>query len=264
MLEKIMTREVISPILIVFCAIVLNLIIRNIVKKTFGLKIKGKKINNKKSKTIIGLINNIIKYFIIIVAILMILDVYGIDTKTLVASLGVVGLAIGLALQDILKDFLAGLTIIFDNQYAVGDVVLIGDFKGEVISLGIKTTKLKAFTGEIKIISNRNISEVTNYSLTNSLALVDISVSYESDLEKVEKVLAEMCKKLNNLDGLKGELQLLGLNKLGDSSIEYRIIAETESLKNYEIERIIKREAKSILDKNHIQIPYPQLVIHNE
>src|SRR5699024_1893706 len=107
-------------------------------------------------------------------------------------SLGVVGVVVGLALQDILKDFIAGFTIMLENQYTVGDTVTIGTFKGEVISLSLKTTKLKAYTGEVNIIANRNVIEVINHSIENSLAVVNVSVDYSEDIEKVEKVLNEL------------------------------------------------------------------------
>ena len=129
----------------------------------------------------------------------MILDVYGIDTKTILASIGIIGLVIGLAVQDTLRDFLSGLFIILDNQYSVGDNVMINGFRGNVINLGLKTTRIKAYTGEVKIIANRNIMEVTNYSKENSLAIVDISVSHNSNLEKTEKVLNELCERLGEI-----------------------------------------------------------------
>ena len=95
----------------------------------------------------------------------MILDIFGIDTKTLIASLGVVGLVAGLAVQDTLKDFVAGMSIILENQYRVGDTITIKGFRGEVISLGIKSTRLRSLTGEIMIVPNHLIEEVINHSL---------------------------------------------------------------------------------------------------
>ena len=90
-----------------------------------------------------------------------ILDVYGIDTKSILASLGVFTAVLALALQDILKDFVAGITIMLEGQYRIGDTITVNSFKGEVISLTLKTTRVKAYTGEIKIFANRNISEVS-------------------------------------------------------------------------------------------------------
>ena len=112
----------------------------------------------------------------------MILNLYGINTTSIIASLGVASLVIGLAFQDIIKDFLAGIFIIFDNEYAVGDTVEINGFKGEVISLGLKTTKIKAYTGEVKALSNSSFTEVINYSLNHSNILMYIPISYETKI----------------------------------------------------------------------------------
>lgn len=262
-LDKILIKEIIAPILIITFSIIICKIIQGIVKRT--LKLKSNKNNNKKQDTLISIINNIIKYFIMIIALLMILDIFGIDTKTLVTSLGVVGLVAGLAVQDLLKDIISGISIIFENQFYVGDTVEINGFKGEVIHLGLKTTKLKSYTGEVKVISNRNITEVINYNLANSLAIVDFQISYESDTKKAEKVLNTLCKKLTKeLKDIKGEVTLLGVTKLDSSGVEYRITVETLPLKHYAITREILKAVKLELEENKITIPYPQLVIHNE
>lgn len=261
-LDKILIKEIVAPILIVLCSIVLYGIVSKIIKKTF--KIKSGKNSKKKQETLISIINNIVKYFIMIVALLMILDVFGINTKTLVTSLGVVGLVAGLAVQDLLKDIISGMSIILENQFYVGDTVKINGVKGEVIHLGLKTTQIKSYTGEVTIISNRNITEVTNYNLANSLAVIDFQISYEDNTEKSEKIIRDLCVRLTKeLENIKGEVSLLGVTKLDASGVEYRITVETEPLMNYEIERKIKKEIKIELEKNGITIPYNQLVIHN-
>ncbi len=262
-LDKILIKEIIAPVLIILFSTIACKILQGIVRRT--LKLKSNKSGKKKQETLISVINNIIKYFIMIIALLMILDVFGIDTKTLVTSLGVVGLVAGLAVQDLLKDIISGMSIIFENQFYVGDTVEINGFKGEVTHLGLKTTKLKSYTGEVKIISNRNITEVINYNLANSLAIADFQISYESNIEKAEKVLTNLCAKLTkDLNNIKGEVSLLGVTKLDSSGVEYRITVETLPLKQYEVTRQILKAVKIELEKNKITIPYPQVVVHNE
>ena len=142
---------------------------------------------------------------------------------------------------------------------------IINNFKGEVLAIGFRTTRLKAYTGEIKIISNRNIQEVINHSFSTSKAIIDITVSYDEDLTKVEKVLTEVCDRMTKeIKGLKGKIEVLGINKLGDSGVEYRITVETIPLKHYEIERKILKAVKLELEQSNITIPYPQVVVHNE
>lgn len=262
MLDKILVKEIVGPIITIVSFVLVYLIIKKIIKKMMTVKLS--KINERRQKTINVLVLNIIKYFFIIVAIIIILSIFGVNMNAVVASLGAVGVVVGLAFQDILKDFLSGISLIVENQYGIGDTVTINNFKGEVLAIGFRTTRLKSYTGEIMIISNRNIQEVINHSFNASLAIVDIMVSYEEDLTRVEKVLTEVCSRMTKeIKGLRGKIEILGINKLGDSGIEYRITASTKPTKQTEIQRILLREIKLEFDKNEIDIPYNQLVIHN-
>lgn len=261
-LEVVLTKKVLGPILSIIIAYILYKILKSVINKIFSFK--GKNVDLKKRKMISDLINNVIKYFIIIIVFLIILDIFGIDTKALITSLGVIGLVAGLAVQDTLKDFIAGITIIIEDQYRIGDTVKINGFKGEVTYLGMKTTRIQAYTGEIMIIPNHLISEVVNYSQSKSLAVVDISISYESDIEKAIAILTKMSADISkDMTGLVGDLQVLGVQNLGESGIDIRIVGETKPLEHFGVEREVKKQAKLVLDKNKINIPYPQLVIHN-
>lgn len=258
----ILSKTVIGPIIAFAIALVIYRTAKTLVNKLFSFK--GKKIDENKAKMIRDLINNIVKYFIVIMVLLIILDIYGVDTKALITSLGVVGLVAGLAVQDTLKDFVAGMTIIIEDQYAIGDTIKINGFKGEVISLGMKTTRVKAFTGEILIVPNHLITEVINYSHSKSLAIVDVSIAYESDIDRAIDVLTKMAETISkNMPELTGNIQVLGVQNLGESAVDIRITAETRPLENFGVEREIRKQAKLALDKNKISIPYPQVVVHD-
>ena len=257
MLDKILKKEIIAPIAIVLVSYIIYKIVVSIIKKRFKAK-------SKKTETIKTLFINIIKVFFIAVAIIMILDVYGIDVRTILASLGVFAAVLALAMQDLLKDFISGISIVLEGQFSIGDIISVGDFKGEVVYLSLKTTKIKSYTGEIKIIANHNIENVVNYSINESLAIVDICVSYNEDLEKIEKVLNNICKKMNReIEDLKGEFEILGVQELGDSSIKYRLTCLTVPCKHLVVQRKAYKIIKQEFDKNNIEIPFPQVVVHN-
>lgn len=260
MLDKILVKEILTPIITVAIAILLSMLAKKITKKIF--KRTNKNSQDKKHKTVIGLINSIIRFFIWAIAILVILDALGVDTKSLIASLGIIGLVIGLALQDILKDFVAGISIIFDNQYAIGDIIEISGFKGEVVELSLRLTKIKSYTGEIKMISNRNIVEVINYSKAINLAIIDIPTSYDSNVDKVKIVLDNLCFELRKKYNL-NDVQCVGIQELADSAVLFRITASSKKLDKYEVARLIRKEVVLEFKKNKIEIPYQQLVIHN-
>lgn len=247
--------------IIVVIGILVYLFLSSSVKRIFKLRIN--RIDVRRSKTICSLINNILKYLILIICFLTILELYNISTKGIITSLGIVGVVAGLAFQDTLKDFLAGFSIIFENEYAVGDVITVNNFKGKVISLGLKTTKIQSVTGEILCISNSNITQVINHSLDDNYNFIDIPISYDMEIKKVEEVLQRIIIKEIESDDELLDAELLGIEEMGSSSINYRIKIKTQPLKQYDIRRRLLKEIKIEFDKNNIVIPYNQVVVHN-
>ena len=262
MTNETIINKIIIPLVIIVVGFIIYLILKGILNKAF--KLRAKRFKDNKYNTIEALIKGIIKYFIMLVCALMILEKYGIDTKSIITSLGIVGAAVALAMQDFLKDFVAGITIVAENQFAIGDIIKIGDFMGTVTSFTLKTTRIKAWTGEEKIINNHLISEVINYTHHNSIAIVDVSLPYEEDVEKLEKTLNKICGKLGKeIPDLKNEVNLLGIESLDSSAVIYRIAAEVKSGSQFNAQRVMRKLIKRELDKEGINIPYSQLVIHN-
>lgn len=261
LLDIVLIKEVVYPIIIILIGIFVYIILTNSIKGMFKSRLN--RMDKRRSKTICSLINNILKYIILIFCFLSILEVYNISTKGIITSLGVVGLVAGLAFQDTLKDLLAGFSIIFENEYAVGDTITIGDFKGKVISLGLKTTKIQSITGDIKMISNSNITDVINHSLDDAYEFIDVPVSYNSNIEKVEKVLNNINSNLINDNKDLLDIQVLGIEKLDSSSINFRIMIKTKPMKQYDLKREVLKQIKLEFDKQKIEIPYNQVVVHN-
>lgn len=264
---KILIPQVYLPILYIIFAIIINNILKEIIDKILikkQEKLNKNSYNYKKTETFKILLKNIVKYLVVIFLILAILTVYGVNVTSILAGLGIVGIVLGLAFQDLAKDIIAGFSIILENQYAIGDTISISGFKGKVIFLGLKTTKIKNYEGQVKIIANRNATEVINYSMEDSLAIIDIDISYEENNEKVEKVLTELAADLTKqLPKLKGKVELLGIQELTSFSVKYRIIAPTISMEHFDIERKIRKKVKERLDQENIKIPYPQIEVHN-
>lgn len=259
MLKKILVKEVIAPVIVIAIALILYNIISKILKRI--MYSKTNKMDEKRKKTLLQLMRNILRAIIVVLVGMIILDMFGIDTKGLLASLSVIGVVLGLSFQDLIKDFIAGIAIVAEGLYRVGDIVTINGFKGEVIQLGLKSTRLKSYTGEIKIITNHSINEVINHTLSNSLAILDIDIAKESDMEQAEKILLELCEKLTkNLPYLKGNVELLGINTLTPTSIRFRITVLTEPMKQSEVQRKMLKEIKLELDKQKIGIPNGQMV----
>lgn len=258
----ILKKEVYLPIVYIITGVIIYVIAKKTINKIFEIRFPHSS-KGKRAKTIQGLLENIIKYIIGIFVILAILTVYKVDVKAILAGLGIVGLVFGLALQDMIKDLLSGILIILENQYAIGDVIEVKGFKGEVTFLGLMTTRIKNYEGNTMIVSNRNIDQVINYSEDNSLAIVDIPVSYTSDIKKVENILTSLAKKLSKeLPYIKEDVQLLGIHELADSAIVFRLVVATDAMKHFNVQREIRKQVKLTLDKEKIEIPYPQIQVH--
>lgn len=271
MLKFISSKLFYMPLLYILGGFVLYIIISKLIKNISKIDLKQvSKIDIKQSKgldkrkaTVIGLIRNIIKYVIAIIVLIMILNLYGVNTTSIIASLGVLSLVIGLAFQDIIKDFLAGVFMIFDNQYAVGDIVKINDFTGEVISLGLKTTKIKSSTGEVKSLANSSFTEVINYSLNHSNLVLYIPVSYDTNIDKLESVLESICDKIKENENV-CKTTLLGIDSFNDSCMKYAILIECIELTHHGVRREFLKLVKNKFDKEGITIPYNKLDIHIE
>lgn len=258
------SREFYLPIIYIFIGIVSFYIISYIITKMSKVNLKNKKFEKlaKRKITMISLVKNIIKYSIGVFVILAILEVYHVDTTRIIASIGILGAVIGLAFQDIIKDLIAGFFIIFDNQYSVGDYVKINDFDGIVIAIGMKTTKIKAYTGEVKIISNSSFHEVINYNLSPTKLLIDIPVSYTTDIDKLESVLEKLKPEISKMENVKDEAMLLGVTDMADSAIIYRMAVDCVPYQHFAVRRAILKLVKQTLDKNNIEIPYNKLDVY--
>ena len=183
--------KLIESILVIAIAFIIYQVVDIIIQKSFGNR---KEIANKKIKTYIRLIRSIIKYVMIILTILIILQINGVNVSSMVAGLGIVGIILGFAIQDALKDIIKGFDIISDSYYKVGDVIKFKDVTGKVLSIGIKTTKLEDVnTFNIVSISNRNIEEV---QVVSNLINIDVPLPYELNIEGAEKVLNQMVQSI--------------------------------------------------------------------
>lgn len=252
------------PVIYIIIGIISFALIRKIIVTVFKQRKRLSVKNNKKYNTLMQVIIDCIKIIIIFLVVLSILSLYGIDVKAALAGLGIISVLIGLAFQDLFKDVIVGFSIIVEDYFSVGDTIEVAGFKGEVLHIGIKSTKIKRFDGPVMIISNRNIDKVINYTTTNSLAIVEIPVAYEENIEEVEKVLNNLFKKLSKeLEHLQEDIQIWGVEELGDSAVVIKVAVKTDSLEQFDIQRKIRKAVKQEFDKKEIKIPYTQIEVHN-
>lgn len=219
--------------------------------------------NKKRVLTILKVAQSLVTYVVELVALLVILALWGVNVMPALAGLGVLGIIIGMGTQSLIKDFISGFFIIFEHHFDVGDTVEINGFKGIVIDIGLKSTKIRNWKQDIKIFANGSIENTINYSLSPSVGIIDFGIAYEEDVQKTIDLLnGELPKFRERFPEILEDPLILGVMELADSSVNIRVIVRTETEKHYGVERAIRQGIKEILDANDIEIPFPQRVIH--
>lgn len=214
-------------------------------------------------KTLFSLLDGFVKYGCAIAIIILILKACGVDTAAVVASVGVLTLVVGLGAQPLIADIIAGIFIIFEDEYHAGEIVTINDFRGTVMEIGIRSTRLVDAAGNIKIINNSSIGDVINLSRELSLAVVDCDFPYDVPLEKVENLLNSNFEKIaRNIPAIKEGPYYKGVCMYKDSNVTIKLVAKCTEEDRFQVERDLNREYRRILRENNIDISYPQVVVN--
>ncbi|WP_373894372.1 mechanosensitive ion channel family protein [Virgibacillus natechei] len=254
-------------VLIVILAVTVVKVTRKLVDKLFKNRGNGgpMRITVRRENTLKKLIKNVVAYVVYFIAIIMVLEnVLQFDIGPLIASAGVVGLAIGFGAQNLVRDVISGFFIIFEDQFSVGDYVAIGGIEGYVEEIGLRTTKVLSWTGEMNVLPNGNVTQVTNYSVHNGLAIVDINIPYESNVADAESIINEVAPTLpGKYEFIVGTPEIIGVQNLEVSHFVIRVIADTWPGYQWAGERSIRKEMQDQLYKEGIQIPAPRVVMYN-
>ncbi|MBF8376673.1 mechanosensitive ion channel family protein [Alicyclobacillus mali] len=209
------------------------------------------KMDDRRRKTLESLFTNVIRYTVYFVLVVEVLSLFHVNVSAILASAGIVGVAVGFGAQSLVKDLISGLFILFEDQYGVGDTVQINGFKGTVISIGIRLTRVQAWTGEVQVIPNGQITSVTNYSRTQSTAVIDVTVPYDVDVDLVKSIMERVLTRLKDERPgvVTGPVQVLGVQDLSNTNLVIRATAVCAPTKNGEIEREAHERIKAELDR---------------
>ena len=221
------------------------------------------KMKNRHAETIKGMITNLIRYAIVIFAVIYGLNLLGADILTVIASLGILALVIGFGAQSLIEDIFAGLFILFEGRFYVGDIISVDGFRGTVKNIGIVSTQIVDAGGNNRIINNSDIRVLTNLSEVTSLAVAVVSIAYGADLVAAEKVINEMLEQLPERypNYFPKVPRYVGVENLSDSSVDLKVIADVDESNIYAARRVLNRELKLALDAGGIEIPFPQVVV---
>ena len=221
------------------------------------------KYSDRRVETVCLLVKNAIKYVCVIAFVYYGLSQFGVQTQTLLASAGILSMMISFGAKDLVSDIIAGFFTIVEGTYKVGDFITIGNWFGTVVEIGLRTTKVRFFS-ETKIFNNSSIRDVVNADGEVARMMLKAPISYDADLMEVEAILdEELPKMMDVIPGLVKPPKYEGIDSLGDSSVNLRIVIFVKNSMKYPALRCLTREIKLLFDRRGIEIPFNQLVLHN-
>lgn len=222
-----------------------------------------KKIKSKRGATIATMIKHCIKYVIIAIVVIAILNAFGINVTSMLAGVGIISVIVGLALQDIMKDYLMGFSIILEEQFDVGDYVEINGHIGLVKKLNLKTTTIATFDNYIITIPNRTITEVINYSKKDINIILSIPMPYDVETKKADKIIDNIIKRLQKEEDVIGDIEKWDFSSFEDSYIKYKLSIPVKNVAQFRAKRRANRIVKEEYDKAEIRIPFNIIEVKN-
>lgn len=245
---------------IIMCGGYLVLRISNLLVERFFIPQPGTTVylDEKRARTLSKLLHSVFRYVIYFIVTVMVLREFKVDTTSMLAGASIIGLAVGFGAQSMVKDFMTGFFIILEDQYGVGDYVVLGDMAGTVEELGFRVTKLRDGNGILHIIPNGSVLKVSNHTRGQTLATVNVPVAYEADLDQVFPLLEEVCDTVSKtvpevLDGPR----VVGVVDFKPGEVIIRITARTVPLQQTKVETTLRRLIRGKFAE--AKIPLPQI-----
>lgn len=274
-MEKFFDHTLVQVISTIVGAFVLQLILRHSIARVIRRTVRGHKFANqideeKRAKTLITIFKTAISVIIWIVAIIIILWQMHVNIAALMTGAGVVGIVVGFGAQSAIRDFLAGIFVLAENQYRVGDIVTLRpagvEISGVVEDITIRITRLRDLDGNIHIVQNGSANAVTNMSFGFANVNVDVLVDYDSDVNKVEKVMNDVgCSMSDDAEwagAIVEPIQFLRVDGFEDSGVRIKALGKVEPAMQWDVAGEFRRRLKVAFEKHGIKIPLPQVVVH--
>lgn len=261
-IRDLMKNRIILVLVAIAIIFVASKIILKVLKKLVNKLLEGKAVqesslNQNKVNTISNAIYSVIRVVIIFIAITLILDVFGINTSTLIATAGVGGVALALGTQTVIEDFIKGILIIVDDKIRVGEWIKVAGIEGEVEDIDFRVTKIRDFNGSLHIIPNSQITSVQNFNRGEMIADTTFSVSYDTPLDEIKDMVADISNKLLDKEENKGlfieGFSIFEINSLEAFSYKVRITATVKDGEQWQIGRQAREMIKYEMEKRKIK-----------
>ncbi|MEA1871804.1 MAG: mechanosensitive ion channel family protein [Chloroflexota bacterium] len=239
-------------------------IVRRSVARTKYKESKGGM--EKRTNTLLSIFKGMGRVFIVIVAIMMILDEAGIPIASVLVGFGIAGIAIGFGAQYLIRDLIAGIFIILENQYRVGDVARVADIAGLVEEVTLRKTVLRDLDGIVHHVPNGEIRTASNFTRHFARVNLDVSVAYDTDLNHAISVINQVGKALAEDENwrkvIKSPPQVLRVNDLGDSGIYIKILGDVKPMEQWAVMGELRLRIKKAFDAEGIEIPWPHTKVY--
>ena len=221
----------------------------------------------KRRQALANVVRYAAKALVVVIVLSAVLNQFGIDLGPLLGTAGIAGLVIGFGAQNLLRDFFAGIFVLLESQYGVGDFVAIGGVSGTVERITLRMTQLRDGHGNVHIVPNGEIKVVTNKTRLWGNAVLDVGVGYGEDIDRVMTVMAEVGDELTRDEAwtaaLLEPLRVAGVQDLADSAVVIRMSVKTTPEERWSVLRELRRRVKNRFDAEGIEIPFPQIQVHN-
>lgn len=222
--------------------------------------------HKKRINTLTGIISTLLKILLTFIYIVIVLEKMGVAIGPILASAGIIGVAVGFGAQELVKDFISGFFILLENQIRVGDAVELNGVWGIVEAIELRTIKLRDMSGVVHIIQNGKVNTLSNMSKDWSALILNVGVAYKEKYEHVTRVIKEvgdeMYKKTRFKNIMIEPLEISGLNEFADSAIVIRVIIKTKPGMQWETGREFRRRIKEAFDAENIEIPFPHRTVY--
>ena len=256
--------KVLQILLILLVCKILITLSKRLVKKILDSQIKRKNLamTERKAGTLNTVAGSILKYLIYFIGIAAILKQLGVPTESLVVIASAGSVAVGLGAQGIAADMMEGFFILFEDHYAVGDVVTIQGITGTVESITLRSTKLRDIMGSVHIIPNGSVGTVTNNCVEFINAAVTVGISYGENIDRAIGVLQDEMSKTTDMENIIETPVVAGVVGLDDSAVTLKVVAKCKVKTAAGVEAELRRRIKNRFDAENIEIPFPQQVVH--
>lgn len=221
-------------------------------------------LHERRARTLLSLIQSLLGYGILFVAIVLVLRILGVDYTAILAGAGVVGLAVGFGAQTLVRDFISGFFLLFEDLISVGDFITVGDISGTVERVGLRITQLRGFDGTLHVVPNGELTKFGNANRGFCRALVTVDMAYEQDTQKGLSLAAEAARRWYeaNRELALEPPEVQGIVAFGESGVRIRVVAKVQPMQHWQAERSLRLVLKEAFDAAGIEIPFPRRVVY--